>query len=187
MIQRLLARFRPGRITLREKRFLIIAAAATLLMMVYGVYSAIGGYFEKMAKLDQDIVKEKAAFKHLVELQAEYERLNREVELLDQQIEKDQGKFLLLSYLESLAVRTSIRTKISYMRPKEGIETDFYKESSVEMKIEKVNLNQAIKFLTAINGAPHVMTIRNLHFKTRYADPELMDVSFWVSTFEHVG
>ncbi len=55
------------------------------------------------------------------------------------------------------------------------------------MKIERVNLNQAIKFLTAIDGAPHVLRIKNLHFKTRYADPELMDVSFWVSTFEHVG
>ncbi len=186
-IKKLFSRFRPNKITSTERRFLLFAGVAAMGILLYGVTAVFSLYTGTMDKLDRRIIQNRGALEELAKIKAEFNQLNRQVGLLDQKIRNDQGKFSILSFLESLAARTNIRSKISYMRPKGGMETDFYREVSVEMKIESVSLKQAVQFLNAIENAPHVVRIKNLHFKTRYANPEFLDVNFLVSTYEPVG
>lgn len=167
---------------------MLIAGVAALGIITYGLYAGFSAYAGAIDKLDRGIVQKRNDLEELARIRAQFEHLNRQVGLLDQRILKnEQENFSLLAFLESLAGRTKIRSKISYMRPKSGPETDFYKELSVEMKIERVNLSEAVRFLNSIETAPHVLRIKNLHFKTRYANPEFLDVNFLVSTYEPAG
>ena len=186
-IQQVLARFHPDRLTRRERIYLMAAGVGVIGMGFYGTFSAVVSYQERMKGLDRLIRQKEAAIATLAQIQREYLLLKKQVGSLDERIEQDHGRFSILSFLESIAGSANVRSKIAYMRPQVGVVTDQYRETSVEMKIENVTLDQSVRFLSAIEEAPHVLRIKNLHFKRRYADPQYLDVTVLVSTYEKAG
>jgi len=186
-LQSLLTRFRRDGITSRERLYLIIGGVSLIAILLYGVFSAAASYLDRIKSLDRLIRQKQEALTTLDQIHREYVRIKRQVGSMDERIQKDQGQFSLLSFLESLAGTTDVRSRIAYMRPQAAVPMDPYREISVEMKIENVTLDQAVRFLSAIDQAPHVLKIKNLHFRTRYANPQFLDVNFLVSTYEKAG
>jgi len=186
-VQQLLARLRRDRITPRERIYLIIAGVTVIGLLFYGIYSAAVSYLDRVKGLDRLIRQKEEALATLGQFRREYVQIKGQVGSLDERIRKDQGNFSLLSFLESLAGTTDVRSKIAYMRPQAAVPVDQYREVSVEMKIENVTLDQAVRFLSAIEQAPHVLKIKNLHFRTRFANQQYLDVTFLVSTYEKSG
>jgi hypothetical protein len=186
-LQPLLARFRRDGITSRERLYLIIGGMTLIGLLLYGVVSATASYLDRMKGLDRLIRQKQEALTTLDQIRREYVRIKNQTGSLDERIQKDQGRFSLLSFLESLAGTADVRARIAYMRPQTMAMVDQYRETSVEMKIENVTLDQAVRFLSSIEQAPHVLKIKNLHFRTRYANPQFLDVTFLVSTYEKSG
>ncbi|MBI3812415.1 MAG: hypothetical protein HY283_09470 [Nitrospirae bacterium] len=186
-VQTLLARFRREGITSRERLYLIIGGVTLVGLLLYGVYSTAALYLDRMKGLDRLIHQKEEALVTLGQINREYIQIKSQTGALDQRIQNDQGKFSLLSFLESLAGTADVRSRIAYMRPQTMAMVDQYRETSVEMKIENVTLDQAVRFLSSIEQAPHVLKIKNLHFHTRYANPQFLDVTFLVSTYEKPG
>ena len=119
-----------------------------------------------------------------LEIGQEYLRLKGIFGTVDKQLEQDRGNFSVLSFLESLAGKSNVRSNIAYMRPQSPVVSGEYRETSVEIKIENVTLDQAVRFLSAIDKSPHVLKIKNLHFRTRYAEPDFLDVTVLLSAYE---
>lgn len=186
-VQTLLVRFRRDRITSRERIYLIIGGMTLLGLLLYGIYSGATSYLDRMKGLDRLVRQKERALSTLNQIGKEYAQIKNQFGSLDERIQKDQGKFSLLSFLESLAGTAEVRSRIAYMRPQATTQVDQYRETSVEMKIENVTLDQAVRFLSSIEQAPHVLKIKNLHMRTRYANPQFLDVTFLVSTYEKAG
>lgn len=186
-VQSLRVRFRRERITPRERIYLIIGGITLIGLLLYGFYSAAASYLDRMKALDRLIRQKQEALSSLNQIGREYAQIKKQFGSLDERIQKDRGQFSLLSFLESLAATAEVRSRIAYMRPQATAQVDQYRESSVEMKIEKVTLDQAIRFLSSIEQAPHVLKIKNLHMRTLYANPQFLDVTFLVSTYEKTG
>jgi len=186
-LKNILSRFQHEGISPRERVYLIVGAATLLGLLIYGGYSVASSYFDRMNTLDRLIRQKQEARSTLNQIGVEYAQIKGQIGILDERIENDQGKFSLLSFLESLAGTAQVRSRIAYMRPQAAVQMDQYREISVEMKIENVTLDQAIRFLTSIEQAPHVLKIKNLHMRTRYANPQYLDVTFLVSTYEKAG
>jgi type II secretory pathway component PulM len=186
-MQSLRVRFRRERITPRERVYLIIGGITLIGLLLYGSYSMAASYLDRMKALDRLIRQKQEALTSLNQIGREYAQIKNQFGSLDERIQKDQGQFSLLSFLESLAATADVRSRIAYMRPQATAQVDQYRESSVEMKIENVTLDQAIRFLSSIEQAPHVLKIKNLHMRTRYANPQFLDVTFLVSTYEKTG
>lgn len=186
-VQTLLVRFRRDRITSRERIYLIIGGMTLLGLLLYGIYSGATSYLDRMKGLDRLVRQKEEALSTLNQIGKEYAQIKNQFGSLDERIQKDQGKFSLLSFLELLAGTAEVRSRIAYMRPQATTQVDQYRETSVEMKIENVTLDQAVRFLSSIEQAPHVLKIKNLHMRTRYANPQFLDVTFLVSTYEKAG
>ena len=186
-IRQLLARLGRDRLTRRERQYLLAGGMAAIGIILYGLFSAATLYLDRMKGLDRLIRQKEAALATLAQLRKEQVRLKTQIGSLDDRILADRGRFSLLSFLESTAGASGVRAQIAYMRPQAVVLTDRYRETSVEMKIENVSLDQAVRFLSAIEQAPHVLKIKNLHMKTRYANPQFLDVNFLVSTYEKTG
>ena len=185
--RKIFSRFRPERLTRRERLYLAVGGFAAIGILLFGVFSMITFYFDRMENLDRLIRQKQKAMTALAVIQKEYVQLNEQIGALENRIRQDQGRFSLLSFIESLAVRENVRSNIAHMRPQAGEVRNRYRENTVEIKIEKVTLERAIRFLSKIEKAPHVLKIRNLHFRRRYADPQFLDITFRVSSYEQVG
>lgn len=183
----LIDRLKPDRFSQRERIYLLAAAVLTLGLVIYGVISGIFVYRDRMDNLDRLIGQKRQALEDLSRYRQEYTLLKGRIDSVDERIRRDEGQFSLLSFLESLAGSAQIRSRIAYMRPQAAVAKDQYREVSVEMKLENVTLDQAVKFLSAVEQAPHVVKIKNLHFRTRFANRQYLDITFLVSAFERAG
>jgi len=61
---------------------------------------------------------------------------------------------------------------------------DLYDDSTVEVNVRKVPFNRVIDILYSIQNRDSFLKVSNLRLKTKFDKPELVDVSFKLSTFE---
>ncbi|MBW2315930.1 MAG: type II secretion system protein M [Deltaproteobacteria bacterium] len=90
----------------------------------------------------------------------------------------------IFTTLESLARNSAI--KIESLEPQAAPAGDRYTEEKVQVVLKSVTLNQLSQYLNQIEGAPQLLSIKALRIRTRADKPELLDVTFTVSSFEPV-
>jgi len=168
----------------REKIILLAGGAIVAGFLLYSLFQLPFAYLQRMETLDRLIVQKEDGLKQLAELKTQYQKLNDRVSRIETRIAQDREGFSLLSYLEETATTVSIRSNIAYMRPQTMPQSGGYREMSVEVKVENAPLGQIVRFLTALEQSPHVLKIRRLHLKTRFADPNYLDAVFLLSTYE---
>jgi hypothetical protein len=57
-------------------------------------------------------------------------------------------------------------------------------QSSVEMRVEKVDLKGLVEFIEAIETGPNMALTTRLRIKARFDDPALLDTTLLVTTLE---
>jgi general secretion pathway protein M len=168
----------------REKIFLLGGVVVVAGFLLYGLIQLPFAYQERMRTLDRLIAQKEADLKQLSELDARYQKMQDRVGRIETKIAQDRQGFSILSYLEEVATTVKIRSNIAYMRPQTLPQSGDYREVAVEVKVENAPLDQVVRFLTALEQSPHLLRIRRLHLKTRFADPNYLDAVFLLSTYE---
>ena len=90
----------------------------------------------------------------------------------------------LRTTLESLAQQASV--KVESMEPQASPAHPKYRETKVEVGLKNVTLAQTVHYLHEIDIAPQALSVKSLRIRTRPEQPELLDVSFTVSSFEPI-
>ena len=168
----------------REKVVLLAGCVIVAGFLLYGLIQLPFAYLQRMETLDRLIVQKEDDLKQLAELKIQYQKLHDRVGGIETKIAQDRQGFSLLSYLEEVATTVKIRSNIAYMRPQTMPQSGGYREMAVEVKVENAPLGQIVRLLTALEQSPHVLKIRRLHLKTRFADPNYLDAVFLLSTYE---
>jgi type II secretory pathway component PulM len=90
----------------------------------------------------------------------------------------------LRTTLETLATQAAV--KVESMEPQASPANETYKETKVEVALKSVSLAQAVTYLTGIESAPQVLSVKSLRMRKRPDKTELLDVTFTVSSFEPI-
>jgi general secretion pathway protein M len=90
----------------------------------------------------------------------------------------------LRTTLESLAKQALV--KIESMEPQSSPAHELYRENKVEVDLKSVTLSQTVNYLHQIESAQQVLSVKSLRIRTRPDNPELLDVTFTVSSFEPI-
>jgi len=88
----------------------------------------------------------------------------------------------LRTTLETLASTASV--KVESMEPQSSPSNDRFRETKVEVGLAGVTLPQTVKYLHEIESAPQVLSVKSLRIRTRPDKPDLLNVTFTVSSFE---
>jgi len=168
----------------REKLVLLFGSVVVAGVFLYALIQLPFVYQERMNTLDRLIARKEADIKQLSELNAQYQKMQGHVGRIESKIAQDRNGFSILSYLEEVATTVKIRSNIAYMRPQTLPQSGGYREMAVEVKVENAPLEQIVRLLTALEQSPHLLKIRRLHLKTRFADPNFLDAVFLLSTYE---
>ena len=89
-----------------------------------------------------------------------------------------------MTYLEGQAKKGNVKRHIVQMKPLSGQSTRFYKENMVEIKMEKIPLEQLVRYLYKVENSPELLRIKELRIKPRFDNKNLMDARFKVSAYE---
>ncbi len=171
------------RLSAREK-FTVATGGLVLLGMAFwlGVWEPV------QARLDlwqRRVDAKRAEYRQVKDLAARFARLRSRIERIESHLRRSRN-FSILSYLENLAKRQGLQEHIVQMKPKGGGLTRYYRETAVEIKMEKVRLKDLVRYLFQVENSPELLRIKQLRIHPRFDDPNLLDVRFQVAAYELV-
>jgi general secretion pathway protein M len=165
----------------REKLVIIVGGATVALVLFYRF--GLSPAFERLRTLDRLVAVKERDLQQLKTLQESYLAQKNLMEEVNQSLAQRGQDFAIFSFLEDLANKTGIKDNIMYMKPALTTPGELFRESSVEMRLEGIALQQLTRYLYDIERAPQLLRVRRMHIKPRPANPDLLDVTFQVSTF----
>lgn len=118
------------------------------------------------------------------ELAAEYVALERSLEEIEVSLASKRTGTSLLAAMEGEARKLGLADKITSMKPLSRDLESGMLETSVELKIEKINLGEITGFLKAVEGTDLMARTTRVRLKTRFDDPQLLDATILVMALE---
>jgi len=163
-----------------RERLLVGSASGILLfgLLCFGIVMPL------LSASDRVVARADAAEQQLgalVRLRREYDDVQGRLASVEQRI-RSEARGNLRTTLESLASLATV--KVESMEPQASPANDAYRETKVEVALAGITLPQTVNYLHQIETAPQVLSVKSLRIRTRPDKPELLDVSFTVSSFE---
>lgn len=155
---------------------LLVAAALLYLAVVGPILRASDRGEERHASADQRLAM-------MQRLRRDYDDVQGRLADVEQRIQRG-ARSELRTTLESLAQQASV--KVDSMEPQASPAHPKYRETKVEVGLRNATLAQTVHYLHQIDIAPQALSVKSLRIRTRAEQPELLDVSFTVSSFEPI-
>ncbi len=169
------------RLSGREKTILAVGGAFLAVVLFWiGVWEPVQG---RLDLLQRRVEAKQAEYRQVRELARRFATLRARIGGIEAHLKRSRD-FSILSYLESLAKRQRLQDRIVQMKPKGGDTTRYYRESTVEIKMEKVRLAELVRYLFQVENSPELLRIKLLQIRPRFDDPDLLDVRFQVAAYE---
>lgn len=169
------------RLSPRERLLLLLAGGlGALLLFWVGVVMPVRAAIDRA---DQRVRTAELELETAVRLRREYDRLATSLGQVEQRIRSGpQGN--IFTVLEELAQQSAV--KVDSMEPQRGQAGERYRETKVQLVLKGVTLAQMVNYLHRIEASPQLLSVKSLRIRTRQDKPELLDVTFTVSSFEPV-
>jgi len=168
----------------REKIIVIAGLTGAVAIILYG--SVLSPIIDRYTSLERVIRQKESEYKDILQLKGEYTALQKEYRELEKAASRTREGFSPLTFMENVSVQARIKDKVVSMKPILTPMTGDFRESSIEVKIEKIVLEQIMRYLHIIESSEYPLRIKTLHLKSRFDDPGLMDASVTVSFYEKV-
>jgi type II secretory pathway component PulM len=175
----LLARLRAAWANLADRERLLVSAAGAAvgiaLVWLLGVMPALAHRENVSAR----VAAAEQQLQTMARLRTEYDEVSQRLAAVEAQI-RNGTHGNLRTVLENLAQQTGV--KVDSMEPQASPENATYRETKVEVGLKGVTLPQTVNYLHRIEQA--VLSVKSLRIRTRADKPDLLDVTFTVSSFE---
>jgi type II secretory pathway component PulM len=163
-----------------RERLLVLAAAASfavallLLAVVMPIVRAADAATSRVEAADQEL-------EAVRRLRREYDEVHGRLAAVEDRI-RNGPRGEIFTTLEKLARESAVQ--VDSMEPRTTPASDAYRETKVQVGLKGVTLAQLVNYLHRIDSAEQVLSIKSLRIRTRKDKPELLDVTFTVSSFE---
>ena len=169
------------RLTARDRSILI--AGSILALGLCAHFFVLLPAKEKMSRLDAAIAQKQEAHRALVAMQHEYARMREGLRLAESRLLGAKAGTSLLAILEEVTGRLRVRGRIAHLRPQAEAVGEGLRETSAELKLEALRLDELLNLMAAIDDSPYWLRVRRFHLKARFSDPGLFDLSLLISTY----
>lgn len=159
----------------RDKKALIIGGAAAGIILLY--IFILSPLTEDLSR-KRDLIPKKE--KDVVEMKALREEYLGMQKGLQEAQAAAAGRGPLLTEIENITRRANLSGKIVSLKPQTGVQSDAFKESIVEIRLDNLSLYEVVNFVYLLEKAS--LRIRKLYFKPRYDNPKLLNSTILVSS-----
>jgi type II secretory pathway component PulM len=159
----------------KDKKTLIIGGAVAGIILFYAfIFSPLTG---DLSRKRGSIPKKEKELAQMRVLRDEYIEIQHRL----QQAQAAAGqRGPLLTEIENITKRASLSSKIVSLKPQAGAQTEGFKESIVEIKLDNVTLYDIVNYVHLLEKAQ--LRIRKLAFKPRFDSPKLLNSTLLVSS-----
>jgi hypothetical protein len=164
----------------RQKKIAYVSGAgvAVLLFLWTIILPKIG-----VGGLDAKIAAKQRDLREMLRTYQDFEQVKKEVTANEAAIRNNKNTSLL-SELSTIAEKLEIKQGIESMSSRPRPKNDFYVEESVEMRLQKITLEELSRLLYELETSSKVLRVRKLHIESRFDDPSLLNVTLEISMFQ---
>lgn len=164
----------------REKIFISLGVSFVALFLL--VRFIIFPFFDHREAMKRGIETKKSGLKEIRLLKAQYESYTKGAEGIQRRLGRREKGFTLFSFLEQAAGSARVKDHIKYMKPSDSQGNGRFKESMVEMKLDRINLRQLVDYLYLIESPEHLVSIKRVSIRDSQGAPEYLDAIMQVVT-----
>lgn len=110
---------------------------------------------------------------------AKRDRLNK----VESRMPATESHFSLLTFMEEAATTAQVRERITGMQPHVQSSAQGYQETTVDLRLEGVQLPELLAFLAAIDQAPYDLQVRHLQIRPKFDNPVNLDATVRVLSY----
>lgn len=163
----------------REQLLVLGAATAVGLALVYLLVVSPVQRFAASASRRVEIAEQELEL--VQRLRREYDEVHGRLASVEQRI-RSGPRGEIFTTLEKLASESAV--KVDSMEPRTSPASDSYRETKVQVSLKGITLAQLVNYLHRIDSSAQVLSVKSLRIRARKDKPELLDVTFTVSSFE---
>jgi general secretion pathway protein M len=164
----------------REKIFISLGVGFVALFLL--VRFIIFPVFEQREAMKRGLEAKRSGLKEIRILKAQYESYTEGAEGIQRHLGRREKGFTLFSFLEQAAGKARVKEHIKYMKPSDSRGNGRFKESMVEMKLDRINLRQLVDYLYLIESPEHLVSIKRVSIRDSQGAPEYLDAIMQVVT-----
>ena len=165
----------------REKYLIFLAVIVIVLALV--IQFVIMPFVEKRERYNNNVATKQKNLQEMVQLRQEYVALQQGSDVLAQRLANRTTSFTLFSFLEKAAGDAGVKENIKYMKPSASTGKGPFKESLVEMKLERITLGQMVGYLQLIESPDMLVSIKRISIQSNKKETQYLDAILQVLTF----
>ncbi len=182
-MKKLLSRLRAAFDDLSERERILVSVAGVLLVALVFFFGVIQSSLGLRSDAQYQLTHAEQQLTVMSRLRKDFDDVNERLTSVEQRI-KSSTRGNLRTTLESLALASQVT--VESMEPQSTPSDDRYRETNVEVALKQVTLQQAVSYLHQIESSEEVLSVKSLRMRTRKDQPDFLDVTFTVSTFEPI-
>ncbi|MBI4666531.1 MAG: type II secretion system protein M [Nitrospinae bacterium] len=143
----------------------------------------------------EPVVEKRESMKHKIEAKAEElmevkglavraARLKADLTSFTARLKKNPAGVSPLSEIEGLTQAGGVRENVTGMSPQQPVLMGEFRESTLEISMEKVGLPRLLMFIQSLKDAQGVLRVKRVSIKPQFKDPSLLDVSMTIAGYE---
>jgi len=174
-----------NRLSDREKIFVFSAIAVLLILVLWlGVFRP---YRQGLMLAESRIISRQKQLVEVQHLQQEYLGLQKDLATAEKKLAGTTQGFTLFSFIEDVTTRIGIRDKLVSMRPQTPQVQGEYRENTVEIRLERIDLAQLVRLLYGLEAADAALHLKTLRIKPRFDNRAQLDTVIVVSSLQRTS
>lgn len=171
-----------SRLSSRERWLVLGAAVFVGLVLIFALI--VNPFMDKRQRYVRMAREKRQDLAQFQQFASEYRSLQLSIKQLQERVTSGESDMSLLAAMESNARKLGLAEKIASMKPFTTELESGMVQSSVEMRVEKVDLKGLVEFIESVETGPNMAMTTRLRIKTRFDDPALLDSTILVTTLE---
>ena len=165
----------------RERTIVAVGALVLIGSLLFLVI--VDPLLARIDRLERQAARKSKDRAELSVLAAEYAAKQARLAKLEQRLPIGDGQFSLLAFMEEAAASVQIRDRIIGMQPQQPTTLQGYQETSVDLRLDGVQLPQLLALLVALEQAPYDVQVRHLQVKPKYDNPVNLDATLRIVSY----
>ena len=165
----------------RERTIVVVGVIVVLASLLFLV--VVDPLLARIDRLERQAVRKSKDRGELSLLAAEYGAKQARLAKLEQRLPPADAPFSLLAFMEEAAASVQIRDRIVGMQPQQPTILQGYQETSVDLRLDGVQLPQLLALLVALEQAPYDVQVRHLQIKPKYDNPVNLDATLRIVSY----
>ncbi len=166
---------------LSQRERIILAGGALFVAITLFYLLVWTPYNAALETLDAKIRSKQKQVVEVQALQRDFQNLNTQIRQAETQLSRG-TTFSLFSFIEATEAQVASKENLVYMRPQPSVDQNEFREESVEIKLEKIRLDQLVQLLYEIESANAFLKVKTLRVKTRFDNKSELDAVMTISS-----